>query len=36
VEDTFVIVPDGYRQLSPKLPTSPGEIENEIARLRPK
>jgi len=36
VEDTFVIVPEGYRQLSPKLPTSPGEIENEIARLRRK
>jgi Xaa-Pro aminopeptidase len=34
VEDTFVIVPDGHRQLSPPLPTSPGEIESAIARLR--
>jgi Xaa-Pro aminopeptidase len=36
VEDTFLIASDGYRQLSPRLPTSPGEIENDIARLRRK
>jgi len=34
VEDTFIITPSGQRQLSPPLPTSPHEIENEIARLR--
>jgi Xaa-Pro aminopeptidase len=34
VEDTFVITADGHRQISPALPTSPAEIESEMAGRR--